>query len=195
MTNTTQINTTVLSIISNLQAAVAKSPTGVSFLSVKNYESGKNDKKVIVPKIANYVINVGAKYNNAVAKDIQTLQNMDVTDAKFGFKSDVATLLAAKTELINSFIKPNENRSNGQINAYTVISAGLKVHNETGLLYVYGYKLRETVLQKGEYLPTKSSALTIAKNELRKRLRTGKFTQFSLSVGNEIVTNGTTLEL
>ena len=194
-TTQVQINTNVLNIITNLQAAVEKSPTGVSFLSIKNYESGKNDKKCIVAKIADYVINIGASYENAKNKDIAMLQALDVTNAKYAFKSDVVTLELAKVELINSFITPNENRSNGQIDAYTRISNGLKVHNETGLLYVYGYKLSQKVSQAGEYIPTKSSDKTIAKNELRKLLRTGKFTQYSLAIGNEIKTNGTTIEL
>ena len=194
-TTQVQISENVLSIISNVQNAVAKSPTGVSFLSIKNYESGKTNAKCLVSKIADYVVNIGASYEKAKAKDIATLQALNITDAKYSFKSDAVTLELARVELINSFIKPNENRSNGQIDAYTTICSGLKVHNVTGLLYIYGYKLSEKVSQKGEYLPTKSAALTIAKDELRKLLRTGKFTQYSLAVGNEIKTNGNTIEL
>jgi hypothetical protein len=60
---------------------------------------------------------------------------------------------------------------------------------------VYGYREQKTVLVKGEYKTVKSAALTIAKNELRKLLKTGKFTQYSLELGNTIKANGETLEL
>ncbi len=196
-TTSVQISNKALLVINLLNNAIAKSPTGVSFLSIKNYESGKNDTKTIVGKIADYVINIGASYEKAKLKDIETLQNLDlVTMAQAGkFKSALTLLEQARTELVNAFIKPDENRSAGQINAYTQIAPGLKVHNENGFLYIYGYKLSENVIRKGERKPTNSKDLTIAKDELRKLLRTNKFTQFSIEVGNTLKAVGTTIEL
>ena len=97
--------------------------------------------------------------------------------------------------MIAAFIKPNENRSNGQIEAYTTIFSGVKVHNESGLLYIYGYGVSKNILVKGEYKEVKSRPLTIAKDELRKLLKTSHFRNFSIEIGNELKASGETIEI
>ena len=169
-----------LKVIAKVRQATSKSITGVTFISIRNYTNSSGE-------IANHLVNVGASYENAKAKDIEYLRNLNVE--KFDSKLDSALL---ETE---SFINPSENRSNGQIDAYTHIFSGVKVHNETGKLYIYGYRENKTVIQEGTYKTVNSKPLTIAKNELRKQLRTGKFTQYSLEIGNELRLNGETLEL
>lgn len=175
-----------LAVINTIKAAVEKSITGVSFVSIRNYTNSTNE-------VSNNLINVGINYETAKQKDITFLLDLKFKDHEF--KSDKETLETARQELIAAFVKPNENRSNGQKDAYTPIFAGVKVHNETGVLYIYGYRENKTVLVKGEYKTVKSAPLTIAKNELRALLKTGKFTQFALEVGNELRANGETLEL
>jgi len=175
-----------LKVIAKVRQATSKSITGVTFISIRNYTNSSGE-------IANHLVNVGASYENAKAKDIEYLRNLNVE--KFDSKLDSALLETARLELIESFINPSENRSNGQIDAYTHIFSGVKVHNETGKLYIYGYRENKTVIQEGTYKTVNSKPLTIAKNELRKQLRTGKFTQYSLEIGNELRLNGETLEL
>lgn len=175
-----------IEVITKVKQALEKSATGVSFISIRNYTNSKGE-------VSNNLINVGASYQNAKAKDIEFLDNLDAS--KYQFKSPLSLIEEARQELIAAFLAPDENRSNGQTEAYTTIFSGVKVHNETGVLYIYGYRENKTVLVEGVYKPVKSKPLTIAKNELRKLLRTGKFTQFALEVGNEIKTNGETLEL
>jgi hypothetical protein len=182
---TLQISAKAASVIKTLKAATDKSVTGVSFVSIRyTNKSGE---------VSNNLINIGASYENAKRKDITYLENIDTTAHEF--KSAPDLIESARVALIEAFLKPDENRSNGQKDAYTQIVPGVKVHNETGLLYVYGYREQKTVLVKGEYKTVKSAALTIAKNELRKLLKTGKFTQYSLELGNTIKANGETLEL
>ena len=189
MSTTTQTNLTekAENAIRILKQAVNKSITGVSFVSIKNYTNQQGET-------SNYLFNLGINYDKAKQDDIKLLQDLDVTTLKEA-KSSIIDLEKAKVELINAFIKPNENRSNGQQDAYTSIGNGIKVHNESGLLYVWGFQQNKTVLVKGTYKEVKSSDLTIAKNELRKLLKTGKFKQFSVAVGNTIKANGTTLEI
>lgn len=181
-----EIPSKVLKVITTLKQATNKSITGVSFVSIRNY-TNKNGE------VSNNLINIGASYERALKQDVEFLENLKFGD--YEFKSTPDLIEEARVTLIEAFLKPNENRSNGQKDAYTHIVPGLKVHNETGLLYVYGYREQKTVITKGEYKTVKSSALTIAKNELRKLLRTGKFTQYSLEIGNEVRANGETLEL
>lgn len=175
-----------LAVINLVKNAVSKSITGVSFVSIKNYTNTKGE-------VSNNLINVGIRYEVAKAKDIEFLENINLNE--YTFKSPLALIEEARKELIASFIAPDENRSKGQTDAYTTIFAGVKVHNETGVLYVYGYRESKTVLVEGVYPKVNSRPLTIAKNELRKLLKTGKFTQYALEVGNTIKGNGETLEL
>jgi len=187
MNTTIEISNKALQVIGLVKNAVSSSLTGVSFFSVKNYENSNGE-------VSNQLINVGINYEKSKQQDIEFLRNLDVTTLQ-GVKSNVVDLEKAKTELILAFEKPNENRSNGQKDAYTTIFSGVKVHNETGVLYLYGYRVNKTVLVEGVYKEVKSSALTIAKNELRKLLKTGKFTQFAVEVGNTLTAKGETIEL
>jgi len=139
-------------------------------------------------------VNIGASYENAKNKDIETLKNADILTIQT--VSDKITLEKARQELIASLIKPNENRSNGQIDAYTPICKGLKVHNETGEIYVYGYGENKKIIVEGTYPKVNSRALTIAKNELKKalNLRTNKYKNFKVTNISNMKLNGDILE-
>ena len=180
------ITNKALQVISTIKGATDKSITGVSFVSIRNYTNKFGE-------VSNNLINVCASYEKAKAKDIEFLENLNVSEHQF--KSDLTLIEQARKELIASFLKPDENRSEGQKNAYTQIVKGVKVHNETGVLYIYGSKESKKVITEGNYPTRNSKAITIAKNELRKLLSTGKFTQFALEIGNEVRANGETLEL
>lgn len=183
-----EVSIKALQVINAIKKAIESSITGVSFVSIRNYTNKQNE-------VSNNLINVGIKYESAKAKDIEFLTHLNLNTIE-NRKSTLELLEEARHVLIEAFKNPNENRSNGQIEAYTHILPGVKVHNETGILYVYGYREQKTVLVKGEdKKPVKSAALTIAKDELRKLLKTGKFTQYALEVGNEIRANKETLEL
>ena len=180
-----QVSIKALQVISMLKQATENSITGVSFVSIRNYTNSSNEA-------SNNLINVGINYEKSKIKDIEFLENLNLDE--YSFKSNLDVILEAKAELIKSFIKPEENRSKGQIEAYTHIVSGVKVHNESGQVYVYGYRENKTILKEGEYKQVNSKPLTIAKNELRKLLRTAKYTQYSLEIGNQVRANGSTLE-
>jgi len=184
------ISPVALQVIANVKKAVEKSITGVSFVSVKNYTNQQGET-------SNNLINIGIKYENAKKKDVAFLNELNIDQAikEHGLKSDKSLLDEARKELMVAFIKPDKARSEGQKDAYTVICEGVKVHNETGKLYIYGYRESKTVLKEGTYKTVNSAPLTIAKNELKKLLRTGKFVNFALEVGNTLKLNGETLEL
>jgi hypothetical protein len=181
------ISTKALQVITLIKKAVENSLTGVSFVSIKNYTNKQNE-------VSNNLINVGINYESAKQKDIEFLENLNLKNHEF--KSPLDLLKQAKEELILAFLAPNENRSKGQQDAYTTILPGVRVHNESGQIYLYGYRENKTVLIEGDkQKPVNSAALTIAKDELRKLLRTGKFVNFSLEAGNTIKANGELLEL
>jgi hypothetical protein len=171
--------TIALQVINSLSNALAKSPTGVSFVSIKGYTNSYGE-------VSNNLVNVGASLTSAKYSDIETLQSLDVT----ALNGDSILLEKARVELINSFIAPNENRSNGQIDAYTIICKGVKVHNQSGEIYVYGLRKSKTTLVEGVYPQVNSKPLTLAKNTLRRELKSSKFTQYKLSSTSVIKLNG-----
>lgn len=76
---------------------------------------------------------------------------------------------------------------------YETISKGLKLHLENGELHVYGFSNGKTVLTPGATKTVKSSEKTIAKNALRKKMKSGKFRQFALSEVEGVNVNGKTI--
>lgn len=138
--NTLQISQKALNVIALVKAAVSNSLTGVSFFSIKNY-TNKNGE------VANHLINVGMKYETAKKKDIEFLENLNF--AEHDFKSPNTLIEAARLELIAAFKKPDAVRSEAQKDAFTPIFAGVKVHNETGVLYIYGYREKENRYNRG----------------------------------------------
>lgn len=171
-------------VIDLVKGAIGSTPTGVSFFSVRNYTNKQGET-------SNYVINVGGSYEKAKQDDIKFLRELDVTKLKNTVNSK-KDLMVAKTELIKSFEAPHKAMSEGQKNAYTVIANGVKVHNETGLLYVFGSKISKTIIKEGVY-PTEKALKP--KDELRKLLKTSKIRQYSLEVGNTLSAKGETIEL
>jgi hypothetical protein len=166
-----------ISAIFNIIKKIKNSPTGVSFVSVKEYENKSNE-------ISNYLINVGVSLENAKSKDIEYLENLDVKTLKTDIDFDL--LNEAKIALIEALKKPNQNRSNGQKNAYTTISKGIRLHNETNRLHVYGFFVKKDVIVKGVYKTVNSRPLTIAKNYLRKGMKSTKFRTMILQMCDTI---------
>ena len=173
-------------VINMAKAAVDKSPTGVSFVSIKGYTNQQGE-------VADHVFNIGADYMKAKEADIKFLQELDLTKGQW--KSDMVTMAKAKAELIQSLTKPDETRSQAQADAYTHICKGVKVHNQSGCLYVYGNRVNKVIHKQGEYKSINSRPLTIAKDELRKLLKTGKFRQFIVAECDSFRANSETLEI
>ena len=177
MKNTIEIQNKLETLV-NITKKVHNSPTGVSFVSVKGYENKQNE-------ISNQLINVGVSYENAKAKDVETLQNLDVTTLDTDI--DTKLLIEAKLALIKGLIAPNKVRSQAQKDAYETITKGIKVHNETKRLLVYGYIVSKEVEQKGTFKKVNSRPLTIAKNYLRKHyMKSAKFRQFYIQMADSI---------
>jgi hypothetical protein len=164
-------------------------PKVSGFVTIMEYLNSKGE-------LANHKVNLGFNYANAKLADIETLKAVDVTTLAQTVEQggnvhqiDSVILEKARTALINAFIKPNKARSEGQINAYTNVSNGVRVHNESGDVYVYALANSKEVIVEGDYSKEDdkvSRALTLAKDILRKGLMTSKFRNFHLE-GGEVV--------
>ena len=177
-------------VASAIQKAIAATPTGVSFIRIKDYLSKTSGE------IAHHLVNVGVSFAKAKEKDIEFLKNLDVL-LLMDMKSTKPMLEIARVELLNSLISPDENRSQAQADAYTHIESiqGVKIHNETGIVYVYAMTVSKEIVTKGTYKTVNSSEKTIAKNELKKLLKSTQYRQFLIPNITAIKANGDTLEL
>ena len=154
---------------------------GVSFMGI-TYTNKQGEK-------SRYLVNLGISYGKAKSLDIQTLESMNIAtiDTHSLDKDAVELLETARIELIKSFKNPNEAKSRGQKDAYTIVSNTIKIHNATGNIHIYAMRMKKTILVKGEYPQTQyaysgARPLTRAKNMLRlKYLRTGKYRQFIIT--------------
>jgi hypothetical protein len=160
-----------------------KEITGVSFVSV-TYVNQQNEKHQTL-------FNVGVDYERAKQKDIEYLKKLDVSDLNSPI--DVELLEEARVELLNSFQVPSKNRSEGIKNAYTHLSSGLKIHNEKGTLFVYGMKVKKTVLEEGDKKEDTRKPLTKAKDEIRKHLKTSQYRQYEIGRSFQYSLRGDTI--
>lgn len=142
-----------------------------------------------------HLVNLNATFANAKIKDIATLQALK--DSDFDVYGETKELMIeAKNALLEAFIKPNENRSNGQIDAYTKINDAMKYHNVSGDLYLYALRVKKEVLIEGApRKEVKSAPLTIAKRKVEKDfdLKSVKYGSFKIDSLAKATLNGDTL--
>jgi len=197
----------ILELVSNFN----KSHNGVTFVNVKGYSS----KSFEYSKTEDMLINIGVSYENAKKSDIETLKNATSEQmaeflAKINDDRVTAEVLEqARQDLIASFIKPDQVRSDAQANAYTNITpnGSLKYADQTGNLNISGMLVRRSnvvVIDQETFdrvsdkkANVKSRALTIAKNSLKRGLdlRTDKWTYLSVGQSSKINVNKESLDI
>ena len=153
---------------------------GSNFVGIRGYENSKGE-------VANHVVIADFNYGNAVEKDLAKLQGATEADiqniAKEGFSADLVKQAIQK--LADSFIKNSNpetasNQSIAQKDTYTKVTNSIKIHNETGQIYIYALGHSKVVVQKGEYKEKNSRELTLAQNAVKKYfdLTTAKYRNF-----------------
>jgi hypothetical protein len=160
-----------------------KNITGVSFVSV-TYVNQQNEKQ-------HTLFNVGVDYQKAKQKDIKYLKQLDVSTLKSNLPIEL--LETARVALLESFIKPSKTRSEGINNAYTHLGNGLKIHNETQVIYVYGMKVHKRVIEEGIQQEDTRSELTKAKDAIRSTLKSTQYRQYKIENSLQYKINGDTL--
>lgn len=160
-----------------------KEITGVSFVSV-TYINQQNEKHQTL-------FNVGVDYQRAKQKDIEFLKQLDVTTMSNDLDNEL--LETARIALLDSFIKPSKNRSEGISNAYTHIGNGLKIHNETQTVYVYGMKVHKRIIEEGDKQEDTRGELTKAKDAIRSLLKSTQYRQFKIESSLQYKISGDTI--
>lgn len=156
------------------------------FISVKNYRNNHGET-------SDYVVNIGTNYMNAKIADTETLKNPAcIAGLDFGNLQPLANV--ARLALLEAIQKPDSNHSRGQRDAYTQICNNVRLHDETGRLYINAMKVSKTVLESIDYGRDTRQPLTIAKDKIRGILKASKFRQYCIDKLVEIRMNGETLE-
>ena len=194
----------LLNIVRNLCAAVTKSPTKVAFVSIKGYTNANNET-------SNVLLNVGANLDNAKAKDLEYLKSLKVEtlplDSYFCEAMNKATKQVCAIEIISKWLEkarldwiraietPEKTRSEAQINAYTHVADGMKMHNETNQIYVWGMQVQKTVITKGEYKEVNHRPLTVAKDLIKSHLKHTQIRTYILKSIETLKVNGETIDI
>lgn len=132
-------------------------------------------------------VNVGFNYAKMKERNLAILnEGVEFVPCPHG-SYDLTAWNLAINELKVSFTSPDENRSEGQINAYMVLlndegqPSAIKYHYENGMLYVTALLEHKEVLQEGEYKKVKSAAKTLAKRAIEKHyLTVAKYRMYRL---------------
>ena len=181
--------------------------TGCRFVSIGGYES-KGDGAV-----ANYTINAGINYGNAVKADTAFLKSYEILtedveeltaklkDKDLKGKSVNDILVEAKYALISSILKETDSskvRSKAQTDAYEEVGPALRRNKKSGDVSIYGLVHSKTVTKPStkEKKVVNSAPLTIAKNFISvKYLKKSKFRSLLIDNATTARVNGETLLL
>lgn len=141
---------------------------GVGFVSLQ-YRNKEGE-------LSKRLMNIGAILDNAKKSDLELINERGIPYVE-SVKYKKINWLRALAEKKQSLIKPNENRSNGQKNAYIYLndSGTVRYCIETQNVSIFGKSERKEVIEAGVYKVVKSSAKTIAKKEIDKSLKSSKF--------------------
>ena len=156
---------------------LSKLRTASTFLTLHGY---RNDAS----EIADYNIVFHMSYENALKKSIETLSALDLEgdlekQARFelieSFTRSLGNMASTAMEELDDHIYTHFKDDDGQY------IKGVKMHNESGELHLYGLIVHKRTRLPGIY-PTKNKRpLTIAKDKLRYLTPVGKFRQFKLN--------------
>lgn len=170
---------TLLAVISQI-----KTP---SFVSVNNYLSAKDE-------LANHTINLGISYGNAKDSDIAFLSDAkNIQTIDFGDLAPYAE--NARLEMLQSKVSETNPYSIGQSEAYITVCPNVRVHIESGRIYIYGLVIKKHVIKAGIYKQVNSRPLTLAKNLIKNELKTSKFREFAFDKLGTVTAKGTEIEI
>lgn len=167
---------------------------GTSFAGIKEYTNNSGET-------ANHVVNAGFSYGNAVEKDLNVLQTLTDEQISEIAENAQAVVLGAKdttvepyevkevvNEMIASFVA-NRNKetassaSQAQTDAYINITPGIKMHIESGEIYIYALAISKKVLVKGTYKDVNHGKKWYIQNEIKNycNFSTAKYRNFKVT--------------
>ena len=165
--------------IEEIIAELAKIRPDSTFLKVNGYKSVKTSE------VSDFQIVFHMSYANALEKAILDLEcvvpeNELQAEAKDslmkGYKKSFDKVSSEPLEVIGEHYRRVFDSNGNHIK-------GIKVHNETNTLYIFGRLHKKKVRSPGNYKTVNHKPLTIAKDELSKNFAVSKFRQFVIEPG------------
>jgi len=154
-----------------------------------------------------YVIQTNTSYENSLKKDLNHVPTLEYVETD---KFDKETFETAKLEIVKSLkmslgkldetmtkneIEQHSNRSNGQKDAYISIAPNVKYNVEKMEVHIFAKKHQKTILVEGTYKSVKSRAKTIAKNVIKKDMKSTQYRNFIITNIESVKVNGDTIEI
>ena len=161
----------------NNVVAIAKTIKGTTFVGT-TYRNAQGE-------LSRQLVVSGITYENLLQHDFDSLQaNQNNVFSSLEKKYSLELITLAYNNLFSSLEKRLSSdetkaklleqkdstivRSQAQKDAYTHVAKGIKVHNETNEIHVFGLVVKKTILEAIEYKETKSKELTIVQNKIKK---------------------------
>lgn len=180
----------------------ATNNVGVTFCSIRNYQSDKSDNS----ENANHIVNVGVRYENMIEKDVNIFANFNIetvnVDAfnyetidtgKLSLEQYKAAVKEALPIALTELQQPKKERQSNDVWFNKVVVFNLT----TQRLSIVGQSVTKTVTEKGEFKVVKSAPKTIAKRLIEKQAkgRTAAIRRFTIENLETVNVMGDTIEI
>jgi hypothetical protein len=170
----------------------------VQYRTIAKYD--KDGKLVDGNELSRYRLLLGCSVENAYRADITRLSKRLARLEKLPQldtlrQAAISEILASRKESLAVGIGNNSKYT--LVDTFESIAPGIKMHKESGELYLFGRSLGKTVIEPGVHKHVNSAPLTIAKRKESATLPGGKWRTFRVSIENlrDIRANGKTLEI
>lgn len=155
---------------------LGKLRTSSTFLTLKGYRSESGE-------VADYNIVFHMSYKNALLRSIAVLESIipeDELEAQ-AKKECLESFMTSLDKMENTPIEEIEDSYRRFTDSDGQYIKGVKLHEETNTLHVYGLVVNKKVIMPGIYKKTNRKPLTIAKDKLRRLCPVSKFRQFKIT--------------
>ncbi len=144
-------------------------------------------------ELAKVTIVLGASTESLYKRDLAALEIIHPTLTGLELEA-CAKIMASRRESLEKGIGNNSAYTNADTYVYPVGLSGIRVHKETGALYVNGLIVDKKVIEPGTYKEVKSRPLTLARNAIEKNLPSSKYRMYTLPNVLRAALNGEVLE-
>ena len=137
-----------------------------------------------------YLVHLNVNIKKIYERDIKFLESY-LPSNDIERLAHAELLSSMRTSIETNFNNPNYTKAG----YYETMTKAVKFHEDT--IYIHGFVISKVTIERGEYKTVNSSAKTIAKNGIRKLLKSSKIREFKLNANQlEIAKlNGKTIEL
>jgi len=124
-----------------------------------------------------YRVLLGVNLENAYKRDVEVLTARLVVET--------AAQKKAREEIVNSLknslrLGIGSNPAYTQPNLYYEIVNGIRLNSKTGDLHLWGFVMSKVIMHEGKRKRYNSNEVTIAKDTIRQKLKSGRFRDFVL---------------